>query len=230
MSRSQKKESAVPESGGNAPQTPAAVSSAAPATAPLGSVSANRLDFLWKTHSYISEYIRFADTKATVVIALSTGLLAALLATKAHHWCAPSTLSPINPVWKDTWLGAGACSAYTLLVLAFICAILALSPRLWSTQVAGLWETLKHLLFIKTSPAKHERGYVFWDQILVHGSAEQFWNDFLATPDSVLEEHLGKRLFILSAIAHDKYFYANRSIFFLFLGALIAGLFILGSS
>ena len=96
--------------------------------APLGEVAGGSggvpvldlQDFLWKTHSYMNDYIRFADTKAAVVIALSTALLGGLIAAEAHHGCSLRLLNFVEPAWKESWLGIGA--SFSIL---FLCGVKA---------------------------------------------------------------------------------------------------------
>jgi hypothetical protein len=40
--------------------------------------------FTWKVHDYTSELIRFADTKASIVPALSTGIISIFLGARIH--------------------------------------------------------------------------------------------------------------------------------------------------
>ncbi|MCY2926387.1 MAG: hypothetical protein NT031_13295 [Planctomycetota bacterium] len=44
------------------------------------------LEFAWNTHRYLNEYIRFADAKAGVVIAVCSALVASLYAGKVYSF------------------------------------------------------------------------------------------------------------------------------------------------
>ena len=142
---------------------------------PVGVPTLDLQDFLWKTHSYMNDYIRFADTKAAIVIALSTALLGGLITAEAHHWCSPRLLNFVEPAWKESWLGIGALLSILFLVLAFSCAIFAMTPRLWSVQITGLWQSIKHMFAVPKPSADHSAGFIFCGEILKHGSAENYW-------------------------------------------------------
>jgi hypothetical protein len=64
-----------------------------------------RQQFLWNTHSYISEYVRFADSKAAFAGTLAGGLLAALYGAKAHVFVLSTSIGQ----WGlATWLAVAA--------------------------------------------------------------------------------------------------------------------------
>lgn len=91
-----------------------------------------RLAFLWNVHSYLNEYIRFADTKAAIVITWTSALMGALAADGFHKKFALTTYG-------------GLCFAgFALLVLAFGCAFAAIIPRPRTTQLPGLifWRSI----------------------------------------------------------------------------------------
>lgn len=83
-------------------------------------------EFLWNTHSYVNEYIRFADTKAELVIGWTSALIGLLFATDFHH--------------RLCQLNVASCIAtfgLAVLVLAFVCAFRTVIPRLKTTQKTG---------------------------------------------------------------------------------------------
>src|SRR5262249_7698300 len=51
---------------------------------PIGSTSdeAAKREFLWHTHEYVNEYVRFADTKAALAGAIASTLVGALYTAK----------------------------------------------------------------------------------------------------------------------------------------------------
>lgn len=202
--------------------------SATPGAPPLGEF--DRWDFLWKTHSYLNDYIRFADTKAGIIMALSTALLGGLVASKVHHWCGPSRLDLENPDFRATVVGSGAFSAFALLIVAFCFAVLALAPRLWVQKVRGLADTVKH--WFKGAPDQRAQpsGFIFWAEILQFPDGDAYWQGVKGATKSSMEEHLAKRLHDLSALTDEKYLCVNRSIIFFLLGAIVAGLCIIGAS
>lgn len=184
-------------------------------------------DFLWKTHSYLNDYIRFADTKAALVIALSTALMGGMLSVEAHHWCSPRLLDIENPAWKQTWLGVGAVISLSSLTLAFLSSILTLNPRLWSTATSGLIATIKHNMSTAAPTLAHSPGFIYWGEILAHSSPDNYWASMSRQTKGDLEQYLGKRLFVLAGIADQKYLFVSRAFLFLLVGAVSGSLFII---
>jgi hypothetical protein len=76
------------------------------------------------------EYIRFADTKAAIILALSTALLGGMITAKVHHYCGPSRIDSSDPHFGATFQGLGALLTFAFLLVSFTAAILALAPRL----------------------------------------------------------------------------------------------------
>ena len=190
----------------------------------------DRWDFLWKTHSYLNDYIRFADTKAAIVIVLSTAILGGLVSVKAHHWCGPSRLDLENAAFRETMIGIGAFASFAFLNMAFSCAILALAPRLWVQKVTGIVNTVKHWFKDATTGTPATPGFIFWIEILNFPDRNAYWEAVKTSTKDSLEEHLTKRLYDLSALANEKFLFVNRGIIFLLIGAVVGGLFLLGSS
>jgi len=91
-----------------------------------------RLDYFWKAHSYVSDYIRFADAKAGAVIAWSTTVGGALIAKGFYDGSACP--------WHSIWRLAGLA----LLIAGALSAIAAIGPRLRTSQTRGFifWESV----------------------------------------------------------------------------------------
>lgn len=90
-------------------------------------------EFAWNVHSYTNEYIRFADTKAELVIGWTSAIVGALLATDFEKHFALSIPGTI-------------CFAGFLLLLAsFACGFWTVLPRLWTTQKLGFifWDNIR---------------------------------------------------------------------------------------
>src|SRR4051794_35473694 len=77
------------------------------------------LDFIWKTHDYTNNYIRFADTKAGLIVVIISGLLAGLLNAKAYLWMSPERFNPSGALFKETVLGGLALATFLALVVGF---------------------------------------------------------------------------------------------------------------
>ena len=65
----------------------------------IAETAANRDAFIWKTHSYLNEQIRFVDTKSAYVAALATGLIGALYSAHVPDHFMKTSIS--------TWTWAG---------------------------------------------------------------------------------------------------------------------------
>ncbi len=155
----------------------------------------SRQEFLWRTHSYINEYIRFSDTKAGFVITLSGALLGLLYSTKAHDLFVKSGAG----AWS--WRNWSSFASFSLLVVAVLLGVWAIRPRLWSHQ---------------------HRAFIFWGGIAKYPSREAFSSEFSQLSDDRLAEHLARHVFELSAVCASKYFWVSVSILTAVLGGLLA--------
>lgn len=86
-----------------------------------------RMEYLWKVHEYTNEYIRFADSKAAILLAASGGILGWLWSVQASHGDA----APKSPAFWLAWI------AMSFLLAAAIAGALVIAPRLNTKQVAG---------------------------------------------------------------------------------------------
>lgn len=173
-----------------------AVASSSEATAKAKS------EFAWNVHKYTDDYIRFADTKAGLVLTYSSALIGALYASRLHlrfTMTAPA-------LWEfGDWL---ALLAYVLLFLGAGLAFLVVVPKLWG----------------KGSP-----GLLFWDDILAHHSPEDLCGKFSTESETTLEEQLLCHQFVLSKVCSTKYWQLSAAMWLSGIGAAIAaGLLILG--
>jgi hypothetical protein len=111
-----------------------------------------RNEFAWNVHSYVNEYIRFADTKAELVIAWITAVLGALFAVKFHE------------KFGCSLVGILRIAGFSLLVLGFVCAFWVIRPRLKSTQIPGFifWNSIR----------AHDSKDVFVDALQQQSSAD----------------------------------------------------------
>ena len=196
-----------------------------PGAVPLAEGGADdfQTGFVWKVHDYTNNYIRFADSKAAVVVALGTGLLAGLVNVRAQRWLSPSLLNLSEPVWKDTWMGVFAFLSFALLSSAVACAVWAVAPRLWSTLTRDLKARV-----LRRDMGRPAKGFIFWGNILAHGTEDEFWGAFKAQDRHNLTEALTRHLYVLAAVADEKFRFANLSIWLAFAGGVVACLFILG--
>jgi hypothetical protein len=164
--------------------------------------------FVWHTHAYTNEGIRFADTKAAAVIAWCSGLIAMLFAAKVHRRFMDYPLALSNILWAETVLGAVSLLAFLLLAAAVLCAFIAIVPRLWSREGA----------------AGHIPGYIYWEVIRPHGSPEAYKEEVLAQDPETLLGHALEHLYVLAGIAQKKYYWVSWSLWVAAMGSLVAGL------
>jgi len=153
------------------------------------------VQYLWNVHGYMNEYIRFADTKAGVVIVLASGLVAGLYAANLHV--------PIVSTWPVAWEWLGVLSALAFLLLAsgIVLAVWAIRPRLTNDQQCG---------------------FVFWESIRGFRSASEYWQALRAEGEERLAEHLAGHLYTLASVCRKKYFWVAVSIW-VSLGGAAAG-------
>ncbi len=88
-------------------------------------------DFLWKTHSYINDYIRFSDTKAGFAITLSGALLGLLYSAKTHE------LFLKAPFDSWSWPNCSSAASFALLILSVLSGVWTIRPRFGHKQRAS---------------------------------------------------------------------------------------------
>jgi hypothetical protein len=176
------------------------------------------LEFLWKTHSYTNEYIRFADPKAGILIALAGGLIAALYAAKCHQYCSPTRLDWKEMSWLATFLGACSLVAFVFLGLSVLFNGWAVAPRLWRTFVLGVWQRLWKSLNAQTPPP----GYVFWGDVLLHQDGDTYWKAARKLTEDEMGQAVAKHVYTLAGIANEKFKWVTRGTMLGYAGAVFA--------
>jgi hypothetical protein len=159
----------------------------------------HHLDFAWKTHEYLHNYVRFADTKAALVIAWCSTVLGALYAAGLHSAVAPSRFTVTD------WSGAAtaAATAVWLLAPSLLLAAWAIAPRLNTKQRGGL---------------------VFWDSIRVNADEEIFARALAHRDPRHLTHHLCIQIYTVAGIAKRKYWCVLVSVYLSLAGSILAGL------
>ncbi len=135
------------------------------------------MNFLWNVHKYVNDYIRFADTKANIILGFSVALLGVLKATGA----AVQLRTPPQTWTLYSW---SSFLAVALLVGAVCFAAISVVPRLQNPS--GL-------------------GYLFWDAIGQHQSGKEFWEGLQGLKGEDLAKELAYHLFVICGIATKKY-------------------------
>ena len=154
---------------------------------------AEKSEFLWNSHNYINEYIRYGDTKAAFVAATASALLGILYSSKIY---VPIIQLPCSQWTSAEWF---AIIAATLLASSVILSLLTIRPRLKSTQ---------------------SQGFIFWGSIAAHEKLERLQTSFDAQSIKTLNDHLLHHLFDLSVkVVVPKY----KQISLLILAAGIGG-------
>lgn len=170
---------------------------AATMTRELDADSSGRQEFLWRTHEYLGEYARFADSKAAFAGTIAGAVLAALYGAKAH---APLLASAPNTWSVSSWL---ALVGALVLVACVGLAAWIVAPRLGSSQSTG---------------------FIFWRGIAAYQTSEKLKVAFSATSSADLAEHLLGHVFdIATHVCVPKYRLVRWCILCLCVGALLSG-------
>ncbi|QDS98470.1 Pycsar system effector family protein [Adhaeretor mobilis] len=147
-------------------------------------MSENTDGFLWSVHGYLNEYIRFADTKASAVIAWSGAFLGTLVATDCH-----------GQIWGEKffsyWVTCMTLGAFVLLGLAFIFAIVVVAPSLSFDKQA-------------------KQGFIYWESIRQFESGITYSGAVSSCND--LGERVAQHNYELADIARKKFRLVNWSI------------------
>jgi hypothetical protein len=167
-----------------------------PVSSELAAAEPPKQDFLWHTHGYLSEYARFADTKAAFSGTISGALLGFLYTTKA--FLPLFTLSYRQ--WPTAaWLAAVAGSS---LCLSAGLSIWTIRPRLTTTQ---------------------SKGYIYWGNVAAYREIEEFKTAFHSQSPQALNDCLLHHIFDLSKhVCVPKYRAVSVCMLLLFVGGLLA--------
>ena len=167
-----------------------------PASSDLAQDEGAKQDFLWHTHSYLSEYARFADTKAAFSGTISGALLGCLYGTKAFL---PLVTLSYRQWPTAAWFAAAAALALCLSV-AF--SIWTIRPRLKTTQA---------------------KGYIYWDNVAAHREIETFKTSFHSESPRALNDCLLHHIFDISKhVCVPKYRAVSVCLLLLLMGAFLA--------
>lgn len=157
------------------------------------------LDFAWRTHEYINNYIRFADTKAAFVVAWASAIIGAIYAGNLHETVMQCRIA-LKDVSYSTTL---AVLALILLGASFLAAALSIIPRLPTRQLSGL---------------------IFWESILVHATGDLYANALERNGRRQLTRDLCVQIHTLAAVARKKYSYVRISMWLAFIGTTFGAL------
>jgi hypothetical protein len=159
----------------------------------------DQTEFLWKVHSYTNEYIRFADAKASVVIAWAGALLGALFSQQAYLL-----------IFRDWTVDLAAfansfsvTAAHLALAIGFSMAVYVVLPRL---NKAG------------KEPRPNE--LIFWGSVRAFSDSSKY----LAAVSTCNDEDrcVADHIYVIGGIAAKKYSWLRTSIVITAIGTLLA--------
>lgn len=165
-----------------------------------------RADFLWKVHSYTSDYIRLADTKAGAVIAWCGGLIGVLFASHTHHCFTHTTFAWTGGDLVTTLVAFASAFAFILLGVAVLFAFIGIKPRLWSSE----------------KRTEEQKGYIYWGDITLHRTEEQFRTEVSTLNADGLSGKCAEHAHVLAGIASKKYWWVNWSLWIAFAGSILS--------
>jgi hypothetical protein len=157
-----------------------------------------KLESAWKVHTYLNEYIRFADQKAGVFLAFQGGLLTALFTAKLHHDVAAAPFG--------SWPTFCATVGFIFLPLGACFALFAVAPRLPTAAVLiqRYWPWAK----IVSPPPP---GIIYWEQILGHEEAASYSAALNGRGATEWVDAVAQHAFVLASVASKKFKWVNRS-------------------
>jgi hypothetical protein len=150
-----------------------------------------RLDYLWRTHTYISGNFRLADAKAAVTIVFGSSIIGSLYAARLHEPCLDGPMDQWSPA---TWLAA---SAFVALGTSILLSALSVQPRLWNTEGPD---------------------HIYWENILSHKSVEAYWSQFHKETAEDLEHGLCTNIYAIASVCQRKYRCLRISVWLALLG------------
>lgn len=165
-----------------------------------------RADFLWKVHSYTSDYIRLADTKAGAVIAWCGGLIGVLFASQTHHLFTHSSFAGTGGEFVTTLVAVSSLLAFVLLGVAVLFAFVAIKPRLWSSETR----------------TEKQKGYIYWGDITLHATEDDFRKEIGSMNVDGLNGKCTDHTHVLAGIACKKYWWVNWSLWIAFAGSVVS--------
>ncbi len=143
-----------------------------------------RAEFLWNVHSYLCEQIRFADTKAALVIGWSSVVIGFAISKDIHRQVVTANWAAVQTSTFDLLLVATRAGSLFALAMSFVLAVFVVRPRLSDHSATG---------------------YIFWRRILNHRSPELFHESLLSRTGDEIDRHVSDHIFTLSQICEAKY-------------------------
>lgn len=174
------------------------------------------LDYLWKVHGYTNEYIRFGDTKAALILAIITGLIAALFGAKVHEYASPTRLDWANAKAAATAFGVLTVLAFVFLLLAAVFIFLGIAPRLWADYKCDFLDWVRG----KFEP--HAAGPLAFINVANYTDANSYWATVQGMTPGQQAESVARHVHVLAKIADRKFKWIERGILVGYPGVLFA--------
>jgi len=162
----------------------------------------DRVEFLWKVHSYTNDYIKFADTKAAFIITAVGGLIAALVSTGIFDNLHRLSIGNWSAI---CWF---ALASMALLVASFVFSLAVITPRLHSSTKLGL---------------------IFWNHIKRHGDSNRFTKSINSQSAEQIESEVSRHVYDLAAVCSTKYRWIKIAIYTSIPGGILAGIAVFAS-
>jgi hypothetical protein len=150
-------------------------------------------EYLWHLSNYLNDHVRFSDTKAGSVVVLSGAVLSLLYSGGFQHAFA----APFSQ-----W-GLGTVAA----LLSFSC--------LGASVLLSAWSMRPRLV------RNYSTGFIFWESILAHGSAEAYVRQLNRQSRRQLLDHLAVQIYNVSGVASTKFKWVGRAVIMSMVGALL---------
>ena len=162
----------------------------------------DRVEFLWKVHSYTNDYIKFADTKAAFIITAVGGLIAALVSSRV--------LDDLHRLRIGNWSAICwvALVSLALLVASFVSSLAVITPRLASSTTLGL---------------------IFWNHIKKHEDSNKFTKSINSQSTEQIESEVSRHVYDLAGVCGTKYRWIKMAIYTAIPGGILAGITVLAS-
>lgn len=148
-------------------------------------------DFLWKVHDYISRNIKFADTKAALSFAFSSGILS-WITSKHHRYADPQRFGGFTTFLL--WTGVA------FLLAGIFVFVWALIPRLWG---------------------KTHKGLIFWEQVALFENGEAYEAAIAKTSERGFDNALADHVHIMARLASRKFALIGNGVALAAAGALL---------
>lgn len=170
----------------------------------------NKQTFAWNVHTYLSDFIKFGDTKAAVLCGLSGGLAV---------W-----ISNLEEFYKEFALGITTIAGVLALIFfcsAFVLAMFAIWPNLTTFNTK---RNKSNALSVseKEVPTKQ---FVFWKNILAHVNQNTFSKELNDLTDEELTDQVANHCFELASVADKKYLKISWASRLFALGLISIGVF-----